>query len=294
MRGGGGHALGQRRGQRTQHGLEHAIGDDRAGPAAGRRPRVEERALGRLDRDRAEGAVVLGAVGVGQALHGGVAVGARVVDVGVEARLRLGPRPREVDHDVVAPDGHRRDEPHRVRARAAVVEEVLERVDAVGDPADGGPDLLLGAVHDLGHGRPDRLVAVALGQLDHPELAHAERVPLGAEVPEHRVRHPRVGEDQGEDVLLLPAALPRADGRDVQPLLEPVEDALDGLAAGAHPTHVRVVEDVRHEADESPIGEIRRLDHEEVGEVAGAEVRAVEEDDVAGVEAVPRRPLPVG
>ena len=76
------------------------------------------------------------------------------------------------------------------------------------------------------------------------------------------------------------------DRRDVQPLLEVVEHALDGLAAGPHAAHVGVVEDVGHEADEAPVVGERGLDHEEVGEVSGAEEGAVEEHHVAGPEPV--------
>jgi hypothetical protein len=72
----------------------------------------------------------------------------------------------------------------------------------------------------------------------------------------------------------------------VKALLEVVEDALDRLAAGAHPADVGVVEDVGGEADEPALVRERRLDHEEVREVPRAEERAVEQHDVPGPELV--------
>ena len=129
-------------------------------------------------------------------------------------------------------------------------------------------------------------MAVAVRELHQPELADPQRVPLGAQVAQHGLRHARVGEDDRQDVPLLLAALPGLHRRDVQPLLEVIEHALDGLAAGPHAAHVGVVEDVGHEPDEAPVVGERGLDHEEVGEVSGPEEGAVEEHHVAGPEPV--------
>src|SRR5438067_4728136 len=86
---GGGHRLRQRRRERAQDDLEDAAADRRARTAARRPWGIEKAALGRHDLDRAQGARVHGAVGVGEALDGGVHIGPRVVEVAVQSRLGL-------------------------------------------------------------------------------------------------------------------------------------------------------------------------------------------------------------
>ena len=280
VRGGCRHPFRQGGGQRAQHCLERAVADDRPRSPAGGRARIQERALRRRHRHRPQSALVHGAERVGQALHGGVGVRARVVDVGVHARGRLRAGALVVDRHAVA--GHRDRHRHSqgLGAGPVVVQEVLEGVDAVGDRPDRRPHARLAARDDLLHRDGERVRAVALGQLHQPQLAHPQGAALGAQVAQHLVGGARVGGDDADHAGLLPVLLPDLRRGNAQPLLEVVEDALHALAARAGAADVGVVDDVDDEADQS-VGVERRLGDEEVGKVAGAEERIVEQNGVA-------------
>src|SRR5207244_1320695 len=125
------------------------------------------------------------------------------------------------------------------------------------------------------------LAAVARRQFLESELAHAQRAALCAEVAEDLLRRARVGGDDADDRLVLLVLGPHLRGRDAQPFLVVVEDALDGLAAWSRATDVGVMENVHREADQRAVVE-RGLRDEEIGKMSGAEERIVEQDRVAG------------
>src|SRR5206468_1129621 len=281
------HALGHGSGERADDRLERPVADDRARPAARRRARVEEGPFRRLHGDGSERARVHRAERVGQALHRGIRVRARVVDVRVHARRGLRARALIVDHHRVAGDGYRDGDAERLGPRPPVVHEVLERVDAVGDGADRGTHVRLGPLDDLVHHADQRVAAVARGELLESQLADAQRASLGAQVAEDLARRARVRGDDPDDSRVLPVLAPHFGRRDAKAFLEIVEDAFDALAAGPLPADVGVVEDVHNEADRLALVE-HRLGDEKIGQMPRAEERIVEQNGVAGSKGVDR------
>ncbi len=117
------------------------------------------------------------------------------------------------------------------------------------------------------------------GQGLDPLRAQAVGRGLGAEVARDLARAAEVRADHREEVAVDLAALHEPHRRDDQPLL--VDLARHPDAAGSAASHVHVVRDVRHVAEERPLVE-HGGDERDVVQVHAAQVRVVDEDAVAG------------
>ena len=172
----------------------------------------------------------------------------------------------------------------RVGPDAVGVEERLARVDAVGDLRDVRAHHLLGAVAQLLHARGHGLLAVAVDQRREPLLAHRERGDLRLDVADPLLRHPDVREDDRQDVLVHHALAEELHRRQPQPLLLHLGRARRE-PAGHRAARVRPVAGVR-QVRPQPAAVEERLHHLHVHQVRAARVRVVDDEDVAGLEAV--------
>src|SRR5579884_2261989 len=112
---------------------------------------------------------------------------------------------------------------------------------------------------------------------------------LRLDVAEHHIAHPHVGADQGDEVLVEPAAAVEPQGRDLQPLV--VDLAHAHRVTG--PPDVRTVADGADEPHQRAPPEHRR-DDREIVEVARAHPRVVGHEHIAvGERVAGKRPQQV-
>ena len=148
--------------------------------------------------------------------------------------------PREVHGHGVAFHGDGGPDGDVLVGDAVALHEVLGRVLAVGEFADGLAGPLLGVGDDLLEGGEDGFLAAAVHQLADALLGDVVGGDLGPQVPAPDVRGADVGQQEVQHVLdVLPAAH-QAHGRDDDALLEDLA-RVGGHGAGTHPAHVGVV-----------------------------------------------------
>jgi hypothetical protein len=169
---------------------------------------------------------------------------------------------------------------------AVVVEQVLRAVCAVWDVGDVGPHLLLGAIDHLPEALRDGLDAVALHQPVEPAPADREHVRHGHHVADDLVRQADIRAEHLHQSLVQPAALDEFHRRYYYAFLVDLR-RLRRPAAGHAAADVHPVARVGHQREQPPVDEMRG-DHLHVLEVAAAEIRVVDDPDVAFVEAALR------
>ena len=171
----------------------------------------------------------------------------------------------------------------RLRLVAEPVDEVLERVDAVGQRRELGAHQALAEQLELVQVAAALGRAVPLEDLDQAALAGAAGGDLGAQVADHLDRLARVLLDDPEHGLVLAAGLVELEQRQPQPLLVDL-GRVHGDRAGREAADVDVVRHRRGVPLELAVVE-DRLDHVDVGQVLAAEaVRVVGDEDVAGLD----------
>ena len=206
------------------------------------------------------------------------------VEVDRSERLRVGAGPVEHGPVALAPDGQL----HLVRAvpQPVVVDVVLERLRLGRDvPPDQRLYRAVGAVEQ---GLAGRQIGVAPEPL--AEFLHALFRGLAAGHDAHQVgavhgRDADVVENQVQNALVEHASLEQFDGRDAQPLAE------DGRRVGRkrarqRSADVHLMPEHGRPADEFVAVEDRH-EHQKIVDMrngAPAQVRIVEQDDVAGIQ----------
>ena len=264
------------------HHLEHPDLVDGAAAARGGVLRVEERSGARPDLDRPVHPFVLGEVWIGEHLDRESRVGARVVDVGVDARFHLVAAPRPVEDDRVSVHGDLHMEAKGLAGARVVVHEVLVRPGPV---RKAGDELAHPGLRAVENGVDAGLHEVETVPGEEPRVAlRRDRVgvSLGEEIAPHDVREADVAEDESQDVLPELAAPGDAHGEDAKPLLERLAHLHD-LRPRHRSPHVDVVGDVDREPDE-PLAREEGRGHEAVRVVSRTHEGIVEEDAVAGLE----------
>ena len=248
----------------------------------GRRPRVEQRALGRHDGERPVGARAGRHVGVGQHAQREVAGGQRHGERAVEVAVVLRRRAREVELDLVALDrgaqlaapGRRR----RPRARRA-------------PRGSRPPARRSGRGCGARRSRASRACPARTVSRPKRSISAATRSPPARPAASCARR----SASRWRGLRMRPASVVRAPRRvsarrrDHHALV--VERARDrGHAARLLGAHVGVVRAARGEADQLAVVEERR-DHRDVRQVRAAAVGVVEDPGLAG-RAAPRRARP--
>ena len=281
--GAGHHAVRQRGRQRAEEQVAELHGDLPAGGDGGRVLGVDDGAGAALDVDQPVEAVVHRDVGIDQALEhvDDARVGLRRGGVG--GRLALLVAAGEIDGQAAGLDRDRGGQLHRLVGDAVAVHEHLGAERAVGELGEGRARAPLRVAQQLleilrqrgrpvlGHQRRNALNAEAVGR------------GLGAEVAGDLARAAEVGADHREDVRVDLAALDEAHAGDDEAFL--VDLAGDADAAGRAAADIDVMRDVGHVAEQRAVVEDRR-DERDVVEVHAALVGIVDEDAVAGLQAL--------
>src|SRR5581483_10313032 len=180
---------------------------------------AEERAAPDLDRERSEGTAVGRVVGVDEQLVRDAARGdgLRLAAVG---RAASGVVARaQVDGHLLAADLDRQAHPHRLVARAVVVEAALGTVDAVRDRSDGGALEALGLREDVIARCVDRLLAVPGQDRLQAALPGPNARDLRSEVADGGIAEAAVTTEQVGHVAPLHACFDDLDRAEPDPLL---------------------------------------------------------------------------
>ena len=193
----------------------------------------------------------------------------------------------EVDEQRVAALRHRRPDRDIDRAVPVVVEDRLAAVDAVGPGADARPRLPLRAVENLVHALGDDVGAVLVEQTTEAPRAQMRRPDRRPEIAEELARVPHVRRDHPEHVVARRAAVVQQERRHAEPFLPDLRGR-GVVAAVRRAADVAVVRAVDRPEREAVAGE-HRHEHGKVGQVVAAEIRIVQQVDVAGADAARER-----
>ena len=198
--GAGPFGVGSRQG--APDGVHDLVGDEyRVHGHRGRRARVDDGALRRDDRETTVRPLVAGNRGVEERrqreVDGRVGVGERTV---LEPRdLRIGAG--EVGHQFLAAHGQGDADRHVHAFETVVVAVILSRVDAVGQPGDGGAHAAVGVVQHAVEVAQVRRHAEFRGEPGHAFGADLRGAQHGPEVPVQEFGGARVDEQQLPDVV---------------------------------------------------------------------------------------------
>ena len=281
----GGQFVGQDGGQRLPDGVHHvhaqfAVHADRAGPFD-----VEATALRRDDMQGAEGAVVGGVLGRGDALEHGAAARKQRAPALVEGRRRRRVGAGEVEGDLVAVDVHSHGNADGVTTRPGGIGEVFPGVDAVGDGADRFTDLHLRVGEDLRHGGVEGLDTVFVHEFADAPLGDATGGHLRLQIPAHAGRDAHVAQDHLIERFVEHTPVVQLHHREDQPFLKNF-GGVGHLAEGHFAAQVDPMG--AHGAERGQLALVEdRADRHHVVEVgAAAVVGIVGDDQIAGVQAV--------
>jgi hypothetical protein len=176
-----------------------------------------------------------------------------------------------------------------VIVHSVVVEVVLPFPDAVGQAGDRSAHLLLGFRVQALEAGGERVLSVAVGELDQAARRHVVGRELGQHVPFSLLAPPDVGEHEVDGVALRPRLGEQADGGQAQAF----QVALGGgghVAAGHRAPDVGPVRQVDREGDETAAVE-DRAHRFHVGKVIAAHLGQVQEPHVAIPETLHRDAL---
>ena len=275
--------VGQRLAERPDHHVDDALAGMRARRDRGREAAVHQGSrLGVDVRDR-EHALIVRHLRVEHRLQRVAHRRLRRVHGDVDVALHLRTRAGEVEVRAVARDGHPQPDGNVHRLDAVAVHHVLERVHAVRDAGDGLAQPPLGAGDDLVEGGADDGGGVEIDHFQEAPGAEPARRDLRVVVPAALLGHPHVEQQQIHDVALQLALAEQPDHRDAQALLEDLAHA-PRHRPGSHAADVRVVREVRDEAEQLAADEHRHrvVDVREVGAARG--MRIVGDEEIAFVD----------
>ena len=194
----------------------------------------------------------------------------------VDRPLGLRARSREIDHQAIGRP--RQGDPLRVQARrvdAVVLRIVLPHVRPLGDAREQlTPERLGGPIEDRVEARLDLGASVAAEEIGQALGAHAARRHLTVEVATQAVGQSRVPGQDADHVLVGPAGMVEAHGRDDDAFLVRA-DRVRRHRAGYCAADVVVMAERLDEGDDVTRVEHRDR-HAEVGQVADAALGAVD------------------
>ena len=276
---GGGDAVGQCLGQRTQHHVDDALaGFDVPGGHRSRKVGAQHAVWRRHDGDRLETAVVDRDVFLCQQSH---TVPRRRADDRldcIQVARHLWCAPCKVNRHPGSVHRDRAADRDPEFALPVSFERVLIHVRPCRDACDRRFDHAPRIVHQrlcVGlHPRP----SVHRCERQQPLLPHTLRRQLSLQVSPPFIRRAAVGRDQGQQSLCPLPACHQLDRRDHDPLL--VQLGAQRQRAGCHATDIGVVGAAGDVKAHLPADKDRRH-HRHVGQVSPAVVRVVEDDDVA-------------
>ena len=206
-------------GKRAEHRVDDA--QDRLGVAADRPRRGDSEQRGVRDHefDRRQAAGIGRHVGE-DVLERDIAAGDRGGERNIEWAVAGRRRAREVEpHRVAGNDQIERDAQRHI-GDAVIVEKIVVRVSTVGQVGDIGAHQLFSTRGQEIERRGDQFLPIVLEQGLDPPFAQIERIELAVEIAPVRLRYPRIGCQNVDDVLLDHAGSGQLHRRNAEPLLE--------------------------------------------------------------------------
>ena len=221
-----------------------------------------------------------GAWGVDQSLEHRLDGGEQRTAGAVERSGTLSAGAGEVEGDLVALDLHLDLHGNLLVAEPVAVDQILRRIDTIGQRRDGRAADLLALGHEVRKSPADGLRAILAAHLLEAGIGDADGGNLGIEIAQGHFRQPDVGRDQVEQVVLPLALAKDAESRKAQPFVEDFR-RLRRNRAGNAAADLGPMRDGDAEREQLVIDEYR-LHDADVGEMRAPAIGVVDHIDVTG------------